>query len=74
MINRRALLSSQLADAEQRILESESRIDHHRLSIMQLILAKRDTSLAEQLLNVALQGHAILTASRDRIKIQLDQL
>lgn len=74
MVDRRALLLEQLAEADQRIFESEKRIERHKQSIAELEAAGRETATAQVLLEMALTTHATQIAERDRLKLRISQL
>jgi hypothetical protein len=74
MIDRRNLLVEQLADASQRVIGGEGRIQRHKQAIIELHRVGRDIAIAQELLEMAISTHAVQVAARDRLKAQLSQL
>ena len=73
-MDRHALLLDQLADAEQRLVESAKRIERQKVSIAEMQAEARETAIARELLKLALDAHAALVAARDRVKVRIKQL
>jgi hypothetical protein len=74
MVDRRALLLDKLAEVEQQVAESARRIQGQKKSIAEMQPRARETAIAAELLKVALRGHAVLVAARDRLKVRISQL
>jgi len=74
MINRRALLLDQLADAERSIIKNETRIRQQTQLIAERERAGHDSAIAKELLGMLQGSYALHLAARDRIKVGISSL
>ena len=74
MIDRRVLLLEQLAEATERVIEGAQRIQRHRQATAALKRDGRETTIAEELLQMMVSTQAEQVAARQRLKVLLRHL